>query len=188
MRDARVGERKGTEEIVSPFPIHTTLPSIYADDDFVRRFTQALDDVLAPVISAIDCWPAYLDPRTTPVDFLHYIAAWVGVTMEEDWDLALQRRVLVEGAERARWRGASQALRSTLDHVGAERVEVYDSGGVIVSPTPTEPDTWSRDPQGPVVRVELVLGEPTPEVQAAVTRVVRSLVAPQCRVDVVVVE
>ena len=52
---------------VSPHPLGATLPALYLDDVFAQNLCASLDEVLAPAISVLDCFPAYLDPRTPAV-------------------------------------------------------------------------------------------------------------------------
>jgi phage tail-like protein len=178
--------RREISGLHSPFPLLQTLPAMFADDEFVQRFTEALDGVLAPVINSIDCWAAYLDARTTPQDFLRYLAGWTGVDLSGEWDLDGQRQVMLTGPERARWRGTAQALELALHLAGAKDVTIADGGGVHVSAVPTHAEDWQRDEAGPFVRVTVSADPDSVGLEQRVYRITRSLVAPQCRVDVVV--
>jgi hypothetical protein len=76
-------------------PIESVLPAMLADDPFAQRLCAALDEVLAPMTSALDNLDAYLDPRTAPPDFLRWLAGWVGVDAAASLDEStLRQRVL----------------------------------------------------------------------------------------------
>ncbi|MGG8406262.1 phage tail protein, partial [Streptomyces sp. 12297] len=62
----------------TPHPLGPQLPAVYAEDDTAQRITEALDEVLAPVLAVLDSLPAYFDPRLAPEDFGELLAAWVG--------------------------------------------------------------------------------------------------------------
>ena len=48
--------------LASPHPLGPALPAIYQEDDFAQSFLTAFDDVLAPIFSTVDNFPACLDP------------------------------------------------------------------------------------------------------------------------------
>ena len=55
-------------------PFGPMLPAIYQEDEFSMRFVAGFDDVLAPVLLALDCLIDYFDPALTPTDFLEWLA------------------------------------------------------------------------------------------------------------------
>ena len=54
-----------------------------AEDPVVQLLLGALDEVLAPIISVLDCFDAYLDPRLAPLDFVDYMSSWLLVSQVE---------------------------------------------------------------------------------------------------------
>jgi phage tail-like protein len=83
----------------SPFPIGLMLPALFQSDDFSQRFTRGLDEVISPVFSVLDCFDAYLDPGLAPLDFLAWLATWVGVSLDENWPLERQRSLINRAVE-----------------------------------------------------------------------------------------
>ncbi len=83
-RTVQAGNRALLPGLGTRHPLGAQLPSVYAEDDFVQRFTAALDDILAPVLCTLDSLPAYFDPALAPADFLEYLAAWVGAPGDPD--------------------------------------------------------------------------------------------------------
>ena len=58
--------RFGVEGLCSPRPFMDTMPSVYRGDPLAQQLCAAFDDVLAPIFATLDCFPAYLDPKTRP--------------------------------------------------------------------------------------------------------------------------
>jgi phage tail-like protein len=133
-------------------PIVEMMPAVYQEDEFTKRFTGGLDEVIAPVLSALDCLDAYLDPMVAPVDFLDWLASWVGIRMHEDVPLE-RRRILVANAVRLhRMRGTVTGLRIQVELLTGGQVDLRDNGGV----------SWSESPGGPLP------GEGTPRLAVRV--------------------
>jgi phage tail-like protein len=128
--------RTGVPGLPSPYPLIGYLPSVYADDPFTVRWTAALDEVLAPLVSTIDCVHGYLDPMLAPTDFVHWLAGWFGVVLDESWTERAQRAVVAEAVELFRMRGTMAGLRRHLEVVVDGRVEITESGGVSTSERP----------------------------------------------------
>jgi phage tail-like protein len=134
--------------LASPYRLGDLLPAVYQEfDPFVMRFTAGLDDVLAPVLSTLDCLDAYVDPLLAPEDFVEWLAGWVGATLDENAPLLLRRLAVARAAELHRSRGTVTGLRVALELLTGATVEVADSGGVSWSATPngtpsTEDTPW----------------------------------------------
>ncbi|HEY0638296.1 MAG TPA: phage tail protein [Pseudonocardiaceae bacterium] len=119
-------------------PIGTMLPSVYqTEDEFLMRFTSGLDDVIAPVVSTLDCLSAYVDPMLAPPDFLDWLGNWVGLEATfGDSDVARMRLAVAEAVRLFRLRGTPAGLRAHLELLTGGQVRIADSGGVAVSTTP----------------------------------------------------
>ncbi|MDT0399819.1 MULTISPECIES: phage tail protein [Streptomyces] len=119
----------------SRYPIGGQLPALYADDDFAQRFTAGLDTVLAPVFSTLDNLPAYLDPRVAPVDFLVWLASWVGAADDPQWPEERRREAVARAVELHRWRGTRRGLVEALRLALGVDAEVTGDGGAVWSST-----------------------------------------------------
>ncbi|TWD79384.1 phage tail P2-like protein [Kribbella amoyensis] len=144
--------RGTTTELDTPYPLGSLLPAVLQEDELLMRFTAAVDLLLAPAISSLDCLGAYLDPALAPADFLGWLAGWVGAELDETWPVGLQRTAVAQAVELQRDRGTIAGLRRQLALITGADVEVTDTGGV----------TWSAEPvdgAGPVVppRLEVVV-------------------------------
>lgn len=122
-------------ELLSPVPFGPTLPGLYQDDDFTMRFVTAFDEALAPLISTIDNFAAYLDPALTPEDFLDWLAGWVGVLLDETWPIERRRAFVSVAAQLYRQRGTTAGLAAQVRLFTAGEVEIKESGGSAWSTT-----------------------------------------------------
>ncbi|WP_433262974.1 phage tail protein [Actinosynnema sp. CS-041913] len=121
--------RTGGPTLPTPHPLADRLPGVYVEDRFTQNFLAALDEVLAPVFTALDGFAGYLDPRVAPEDFLDWLAHWVALEVGEGWSTQ-HRRLLVATAVRLhRWRGTRRGLMEHVSLLTGGRVEVFDSGG-----------------------------------------------------------
>lgn len=146
----------------TPYPLHTLLPAVLREDDFVTRWTAGLDDVLAPIVSTMDCMAAYLNPTTAPADFLEWLAGWFGVVLDENLPED-RRRASVAGAVRLyQVRGTIAGLRAQLELVSGGQVDIEDSGGVAAARQPNSPLPGDDVPTL-VVRVALPADDPVSE-------------------------
>lgn len=154
--------------LATPHPLARLLPAVYQEDDpFVVAFTEGLDEVLAPVLSVLDCLEAYVDPRVAPDDFVDWLSGWVGAGLHEDLPPALRRVAVLRAAALHRLRGTRTGLQSWLELMTGVPVEVHDTGGVTWSPAP------GAGPPGPPPSVRVQVGSS----QAEVLRRVEELVA-----------
>jgi phage tail-like protein len=162
--------RGAIEGLRSPHPIAATLPAMYQDDDLAQRFCDALDGVLAPVISTLDCLPSYLDPRLAPPDVLDWLAGWVGLPDAVAWPLDRRRALVARAAELHAWRGTAYAIRELVELATGIVPELEDSGGT----------NWSRDAMSRLPgrrRPELVVRVYAPEGEVPDVTLLTRLVA-----------
>jgi phage tail-like protein len=131
--------RAAVEGLGSPYSLAQLLPSVYQDDDFTVRLTAGWDEVIAPVISTLDCLEAYVDPQLTPADFLVWLADRMGTQLDEDWPLERKRAATAHAVEGHRTRGTVAGVRGRIALATGGEVELVDSGGVFTSDRPETP-------------------------------------------------
>lgn len=155
-------------ELINPHPLGDTLPGVYRDswlderrrtarEPFGSRFISALDTVLAPVLATLDNLDAYLDPDTTPEDFLAWLGDWVAASVDAGWPEDRRRAFVGQAAELYRRRGTAAGLRDHVQiHTGG-LVEIVENGA----------SSWSAKPDGklpgspePVVVVRVTVDDP----------------------------
>ena len=128
-------------ELTTSAPLARGLPALYREPDprtgdagsFVRRFTDGLDGVLAPVFAALDNLPAYFDPKTAPEHFLDWLAAWVGLELFEKWSPDLRRTLIAGAVELHSQRGTKRGLQHAIAifaEVDVDHVTIEESGDV----------------------------------------------------------
>jgi phage tail-like protein len=133
------GMRGASDGLVSPFPLGRELPSVYGEDAMALRFTAALDDLLAPVLSILDCLPAYFDPALAPADFVAWLGGWVGVEVAGDEPEDTLRRMVAGAAAAHRLRGTPRGVSEVVRLAFGVVPEIEESGGA----------SWSARPRGP---------------------------------------
>ena len=152
--------RATVDGLGSPYPIGTLLPGLFQDDDLVQRFTGALDVVLAPVVGVLDSGDAYVDPRLAPLDFVAWLAQWVGVELDGSWPEERQRALVARSAELYAWRGTVRGVSELVELYTGEVPEIEDTGGVAWTASPPPAGQLPGTPAaGLVVRVRVPAGE-----------------------------
>jgi phage tail-like protein len=122
-------------DMATATPMGPTLPGLYQEDEFTQRFMTAFDEVLAPVMSTIDNFSAYLDPALTPEDFLDWLAGWVGVLLDETWPIERRRAFVAISSQLYKNRGTAAGLAAQVRLFTAGDVSIEESGGSAWSPT-----------------------------------------------------
>jgi phage tail-like protein len=138
--------RAAVRGLGTAYPMAERLPALYAEDQFAARFLGALDDVLAPALSVLDCLPAYLDPRLTPGDFLDWLAGWVAADADPGWSEAARREAVHRAVELHRLRGTREGLAAEIRMMFGVDATVEENGGAAWSRTPGGPLPGSREP------------------------------------------
>ncbi len=143
--------------LASAAPVALRLPGVYQEDAFLQRFLEAFDEALAPVLATLDGLAGYVDPWLAPEDFLDWIAGWVGVDLDDAWNVTERREAVAGAALTHRRRGTATGVAQAVRlGVGVE-AEVTESGG----------SAWSAAPGGtlaaedePWLHVRVVVADP----------------------------
>lgn len=113
------------ESIVIEFPrisLRRYLPAVFGMEpvsaDFTDRFLSLFDTTLRSIEETIDTQARYFDPLSTPaerdsktgVDFLSWLASWIGVSLDRHWPEAKRRRFLKRAGKLYSLRGTRQGL------------------------------------------------------------------------------
>ena len=135
-------------QLPSPHPLGQSLPSVYRTDQFTQQLCESFDEVLSPVISALDNLPAYLDLGTAPEDLLPWLAHWIGLAVDRGDDPVRQRELLRSTSDLHGWQGTRRGIELAISAQLGVRAEVVESGGA----------SWSVDAR------DSLPGEPLPAV------------------------
>lgn len=121
--------RGAIDGLRTPHPLERRVPAVFRDDDFTVRFLSAFDEVLAPILTTLDCLDGYLDPALAPQDFVAWLAGWVACELDEAWPVAQQRALVAQAVALHRWRGTLRGLTDQVRMLTGGEVTVTDTGG-----------------------------------------------------------
>ncbi len=90
------------------------LPAIYQEDplsrDFLERFLSLFESVFYDLEGDIATISRYFDPDTTPPEFLKWLASWVNIAIEEDWQEATKREFIRRAVSLYRMKGTVEGI------------------------------------------------------------------------------
>jgi phage tail-like protein len=116
-------------EVQLDFPrvsLRRYLPAVFGEEtagaDFTDRFLSIFDTTLRSIECTIDNQATLFDPRSTPatpdpktgVDFLSWLASWIGVSLQRSWPEARRREWLRRAGSFFCARGTTEGLRREL--------------------------------------------------------------------------
>jgi phage tail-like protein len=94
------------------------LPAIYQGDtpcaDFLLRFLSLLETFFGEVEERIGTLSLFFDPMAVPKEFLPWLAGWLALDLDEEWDEQLQRSLIAAAFEMYGRRGTVTGLRDAL--------------------------------------------------------------------------
>jgi phage tail-like protein len=127
------------------------------ESPFAMRFLKALEQVLDPIMTLLDCLPAHLDPKFAPAEALHLMALWLGLPFEEHLPRNRQQRLVENALEISRSRGTAKGLQLLLELMfgnadgTGKPVFIVRDGGYCVVGSATPPDAAERPEPGTFV-------------------------------------
>lgn len=174
-RDVVPAKRAAVPQLATPFPLREQVPAMIMDDPFACRFLDGLDEVIAPVISVLDCFDAYLDPDIAPLDMVQYLGTWLLATLDDPWDDATMRRDVGQAHYRAQTAGTNAGLYNRLVPHLVKSVSIRDTGTTTASKVATDPADWADAP-APVVKIVLLPHAGKPVDLVHIERIVRDAI------------
>jgi phage tail-like protein len=158
--------RGAISDLRTPFPLIDTVPAILAADPFLQGLLPVFDSVLAPIISTLDCLDFYFDPEIAPMDMVLYLASWMVTTYTANPGDETVRWSVGSWDALSGWRGTRKGFTSGILKHDVEEFSFEESGGVFVSPEPTDPSSWPEvEPPWVTVTVKPVVTNPEYEYQ-----------------------
>jgi phage tail-like protein len=130
----------------SPHPMGARLPALYQEDALGQRLTAAFDESIAPILATLDNLEAYLDPELTPSDFLEWLGSWLGIAVDETWELERRRRAIASAVEIYRLRGTVEGLVAQIEVSTGGTVEIVENGAAGWSGTSGTPLPGNAQP------------------------------------------
>lgn len=101
------------------------LPGIY-QTDFMARFMALFESLLVPIESSVDNFDLYLNPDTSPLDFLPWLSSWFEIIFDPTWNEYKRRMVLKEAGQIYARRGTLWALKRILEIYTGEPPEIIE--------------------------------------------------------------
>jgi len=105
-------------------PLLQYLPLVYQDDaggDFLDRFLAIFESFFDGFDEEIAAIPSYFDVRVRDGEFLRWLATWIGVPEDQDWDEEILRRYVENSPEIFRKRGTRQGLIRLIEVFTGEK-------------------------------------------------------------------
>ena len=108
------------------------LPRTMADDDFTRRFVSIFEEVAGTVRSRIDQVPEVFDVGLAPLEFVRWMASWVGQSIDPSVPEDRQRSLAILIGPLFPKRGTRRGIEEMLEALTLSEVNVTDSGGIYI--------------------------------------------------------
>lgn len=120
------------ETLSAAAPLSGAIPAVYREDPLFMQLCAAFDDLIAPLVTAVDCFDAYLDPHLAPADYLPWLAELVGYQSTNGRPADPDRDRIASAVRDHGRRGTSRGVREAAAHaanVPIEQVRLDDPGG-----------------------------------------------------------
>ena len=91
------------------------LPTIFQDNDFLRRFLLIFETIWEPLEWRQDHIDMYFDPRTCPAPLLPWLAGWLDLSFPPGWPEGRMRKLLAEATTLLRWGGTRYGLERLIE-------------------------------------------------------------------------
>lgn len=94
------------------------LPAIYREPspcgDVLLRFLSLFETLFDGTESSIRDLSVFFDPAVIPAEFLSWLAGWLALELDEEWDEAKKREAIARAFEMYGLRGTARGLRESL--------------------------------------------------------------------------
>jgi len=170
--------------------LRQAIPAVYQEDPLFMLLCAAFDDLMAPLVTAVDCFDAYLDPYLAPTDFLPWLAALVGYQGPVRQGTNDERARIAGAVRDHTRRGTALGVREAAARaaeVPVEQVELDDPGGTSWS-TVAGGIPRADTSRGATVRVSALVPSgaqhDSPKVLAAVRAAIEETAGVHCGIAV----
>jgi len=107
------------------------LPRPLAEDPLLRSFTLIFEDIADSVRAPVLGFECFLDPGLAPLDFVRWMAGWLGLNLDDSLPEARQRSTVRTAGALLPLRGTKWGLQGLLESLVGGEVEVIERGGVF---------------------------------------------------------
>ena len=119
------------------FPRNTSadlLPTVYREEpdsaDFTERFVSLFDAALAEASTAVEKFPALLDPEGVPNEVLPWIGQLLGLVFDPGWEPDRQRKLLAAAPSLFRRRGTPAGMAQAIRLVFGAEAAIEELGAL----------------------------------------------------------
>ena len=96
-------------------PLHEYLPAVHQTSPALIDLLRAFGEHFKTIDTLLSETDQKVNPDYASVDNLRWLASWVGLDLEEDWDERKSRKLIKEAVELYRLRGTTRGLRRYLE-------------------------------------------------------------------------
>ena len=143
--DAEIALKVSRQSFVSFLP-QVFQQAAMGEGSFLKGFLYVIQTMHDGVQAKLEHIHDYFDPRTTDQDFLPWLAGWLALSMNPDWNPLERRKMLMAAAQLFPVRGTATAIR--------DFVKIYVDANVVI-----EENAWPF--QGFRIGVQSTVGEDT---------------------------
>jgi len=138
------------------------LPAVYQQDrpsrEFLERFLSLFETVFSDLEATVERIPELFDPGSTPSAFLDWLAQWLDLAVEEDWDPKVKKALIANAARLYERKGTPAGLADFIEIVLQQRpliLEAFETeqplglgqGGHLGRDTRLESRSWEAVPR-----------------------------------------
>ena len=87
----------------------------YEPPPFFERFLRGFEEAMDPTQQLLAGMADIFGARSTPPEFVAWLATWVALALDENWPELKRRRLIREAVELYRWRGTRRGLSRYLE-------------------------------------------------------------------------
>jgi phage tail-like protein len=107
------------------------LPAVYQENEvskeFLGRFLSLFETLFSGLEATIETIPEVFDPEHTPKEFLDWLAQWLDLGIEEDWQPEVKRQLIRKASSLYQKKGTPAALAEFIEIVTGRRPLIRES-------------------------------------------------------------
>lgn len=91
------------------------LPTLFHGSNLINDLLLTCEAGWQPIEEIADALHYYTDPRIAPERLLPWIASWFDITLDQNWTIEQQRKVIAGSIELLPWRGTRRGLSQWIE-------------------------------------------------------------------------
>jgi len=107
------------------------LPKIYQEDEtsrlFLDQFLSIFESLFSGIEEKLDNIHFYFNPLSTPKDFLPWLASWLGLVLDDNWQEEKRRKLIQQAPELYKKRGTLAGLKEYIKiYTGLDSLHIVE--------------------------------------------------------------